>query len=137
MKTSIKSEPGQVLKIARSILLIDWPDTHVPFTLIRAGFKVYSYSPDKYAEATIVVEYEKEQLAFNEINGAPGDVDIVNIFRPEGEHEDIFKKHILPLHAKTVWVQPPAISVTARDLAAAYNLEFFEGVAIVDIAAKI
>ena len=129
--------PEQILKRAKTILLIDWPAINVPLTLIKAGFTVYSYSPDSYTEATVRTESGKEHLVFNGLTNGPAAVDIVNIFRPEEEHADIFKKHVLPLQAKVVWLQPPVKSATARNMAATHHLEFIEGVAIADIAAKI
>ena len=43
----------QLLKDAKSILLVDWPDTSLPYALLRAGFIVFSYSPDSYSQAKL------------------------------------------------------------------------------------
>ncbi|MCO5948981.1 hypothetical protein [Mucilaginibacter flavidus] len=38
----------KILKNAKTILLIDCPDKSVPMALLKAGFMVIGYSPDKY-----------------------------------------------------------------------------------------
>jgi predicted CoA-binding protein len=126
--------PENILKAAKIILLVDWPDAGVARALVNAGFTVYSYSPDYYAEAK---KNGEGRLDFYKIDNKPAFVDIVNIFRPEAEIDGIFEKHVLPLHAKTVWMQPPLNSAAGKKLAAENHLQFVEGVAIADIADKI
>jgi len=46
----------------------------------------------------------KVALSFLELDGAPGAVDIVNVYRLEQEHPDIISKHVLPLSAKVLWL---------------------------------
>ena|ERR1700744_5279445 len=118
----------QLLKNSRTILLIDWPDISVPLSLLKAGFKVISYSPDGYSRPRLVEGAgNKEKIVFENIDTAPDSVDIVNIFRPEEEHEEITASHVLPLNAKAIWLHPPVVSSKTAELAAQYGLIFIEG----------
>ncbi len=126
--------PEEILKAAQTILLVDWPDRSVPQALVKAGYTVYSYSPDTY---TRIEENASGEFVFQKIEGKPDAVDIVNIFRPEDEIDGIFEKHVLPLHATAVWIQPPLNAAAGKKLAAENHLQFVEGVAIANIAAKI
>jgi len=122
------------LKKAHTILLVDWPSAQLPSALLTAGFNVYSYSPDSYSKA----EFEKDgKLNFTKLDGPPVQVDIVNIFRPEEEHERIISKHAIPLGAKVIWLHPPVASERTHALAETFNLLFVQGVNIADVAADI
>jgi len=126
-------DPFQILKNAKTILLVDWPDIGLPMAVLNAGFEVLSYSPDQYSKA----EVKDGKVVFNQIEGRPGQVDVVNIFRPEAEYDEIIKKHVLPLGAKTVWLHPPVTLKFKNELAEKYGIEFVEGVNIADVAAEI
>jgi predicted CoA-binding protein len=143
------ADPYQVLKNAKSILLVDWPDPGVPRTLINAGFTVYSFSPDAYSEAKLVADLpagkkgfppskdESGYLVFEKLEGRPSSVDLVNIFRPEAEHAKIIENYVLPLKAKVIWLHPPVISASTAATAAEKGLLFIEGINIAEIASKI
>jgi len=122
----------EILKNAKTILLVDWPDKSVPLALLKAGFMVIGYSPDKYTLVSYETSYAEDRLVFSDLDGPPGEVEIVNIFRPEEEHEEIIKKHALPLKAKTVWLHPPLTSAKTAKLAKKHKLAFVDGA---DIAA--
>ncbi|MBS1530112.1 MAG: CoA-binding protein [Bacteroidetes bacterium] len=126
-------DPEYILKKAKTILLIDWPDKNVPHSLINAGLKVYGYSPDHYNEATD----KAGDIVFNRLNERPASVDIVFIYRPEAEHERILKDQVLPLGAKIIWLQPPVTSSAISRLAAEHEITIIEGINIADIAVKI
>ncbi len=96
----------KILEKGRSILLIDWPDKRVPCSLLKAGLIVFGFSPDP--------------------------IDIVYIYRPEEEHASLITNHVLPLHAKVIWLQPPVTSIKTRDLAKEYGITFIEGVDITE-----
>ncbi|SHM12120.1 CoA-binding protein [Mucilaginibacter sp. OK098] len=118
----------QILKNARTILLVDWPGVDVPLSLLKAGFMVIGYAPDNYSIATIEINSDgKEKLIFKALNKPPASVDIVNIFRPEEEHEEIISRHVLPLKAKVIWLQPPVKSAHTVILARENGLIFIEG----------
>jgi predicted CoA-binding protein len=117
----------QILKNAKTILLVDWPDKSVPLALLKAGFMVIGYSPDKYTLVSYETIYAEDKLVFSDLDGPPGEVEIVNIFRPEEEHAEIIKKHALPLKAKAIWLHPPVTSAKTAKLAKKHNLTFVEG----------
>lgn len=120
----------EILGTARNILLIDWPNADVPGILLEEGFTVFCYSPGHYTRA----EKEKGHLVFRELDSMPRAVDIVNVYRPEQEHEDIISKHVLPLGAKTLWLHPPIISQKTRSLTAKHGLTLVEGISISEVA---
>ena len=145
------TDAKKVLEAAKRILLIDWPNPNVPKTLIKAGFEVFCYSPDRYSLAESVPEYPQDvnqknifppankedgYLVFRPLDGAPDSVDIINIYRPEEEHAGIIAKHVLPLHAKVLWLQS-AKSSNTRLLAEKHGLIFIEGDDIAEIATLI
>jgi predicted CoA-binding protein len=117
----------QILKNAQNILLVDWPNVDLPISLLKAGFTVFSYAPDNYSRAAIETKEGKEKLIFKALDGQPHEVDIVNIFRPENEHEEIITRHVLPLYAKIIWLQPPVLSSNTAVLASENGLIFIEG----------
>jgi predicted CoA-binding protein len=128
----------KILKTAKVILLIDWPDTGIPSSLLKAGFKVYSYAPDNYTEVVLEISGNgKEKLIFNEVNDQPSKIDIVYIFRPEEEYAEILAKHVLPLEAKTIWLQSPLLSIKNTLLAEWRGLRVIESIDIVAVAKQI
>ncbi|HEX3251984.1 MAG TPA: CoA-binding protein [Pyrinomonadaceae bacterium] len=143
------SNAKQVLRSAKSILLVDWASPAVPRSLVQAGFTVFCASPGRYSVVELVSESpngidsndiiqpkenEKGYLVFRRLTEVPSHVDIVNVFRPENEHEGIFAKHVVPLGAKVLWLQPSIGSETARRLSLEHGLEFVEGVDISNAA---
>ena len=126
-------DPKKILTTATSILLVDWPSRSIPEKLLDAGFTVFCYSPNGYTKAEFVDD--ERNLRFVPASPPPY-VDIVNVYRPEQEHEAIILKHSLPLKAKVIWLQPPLTSKHTRALAQKHNLIFIEGVDISEIAAQ-
>lgn len=143
------SDSDQILKSAKSILLVDWASPTVPRTLVRAGFTVFCASPGRYSIVELVSELpegidsndvvppkenENRYLVFRRLNDRPSHVDIVNVYRPENEHEGIVLNQLVPLGAKTLWLQPSVGSDTARQLSVQYGFDLVEGVDIADAA---
>ena len=64
--------PRDVLRNAKAILLVDWPNPELPRALVDAGFMVFCYTPNGYTMAEIVAEY-------------PHDVNQKNIFPPRNK----------------------------------------------------
>ncbi len=111
----------KILEKAGSVLLVDWPNTGVPRALLDAGLTVFGYSPGHYSSAAIVMEYPPDigeknifppknendsgYLIFRPISQKPPAVDIVNIFRPLEELDEIIRNHVVPLKAKVLWIQ--------------------------------
>ncbi len=136
MSANYNENHREILENANTILLVDWPGTEVPQALLTAGFKVFSYSPGKYSIA-ILKTGEKEGLTFKELDKRPEKVDIVNIFRPEEEHDAIIAEHVLPLKAKVIWLHPPVTSAKTAEIAGKHDLIFIEGDDIAAIAKAI
>ena len=93
------SDPKQILRSAKSILLVDWASTTIPRTLVEAGFKVFCASPGGYSLVELVSE---EAAGINSTDVFPPKQ---NENRPENEHEGIIANHVVPLGAKVVWLQ--------------------------------
>lgn len=127
----------QTLKNAKTILLVDWPDKSVPLTLLKAGFMVIGYSPEKYTLVSYETSYAEDKLVFSDLEGPPGEVEIVNIFRPEEEHAEIIGRHVLPLKAKVIWLHPPVTSAKTAKLAKKHDLVFIKGSDISVVAAEL
>jgi len=136
-KNSGATNPVEALRNAKTILLVDWPDKSVPLALLKAGFMVISYSPDKYTLLAYETNYAEDKLVFSDLEGPPGQVEIVNIFRPEEEHEEIINRHAIPLKAKTIWLHPPVTSVKTAGLAKKNSLNFVKGYDIAGAAAEL
>jgi predicted CoA-binding protein len=141
------SDPNQILRSAKSILLVDWASPAVPRTLLEAGFAVFCLSPGRYSVAELLPvppegvdsndivppqPGEKGYLVFRRLNDRPSQIDIVNVYRPEQEHDGIVSSQMVPLGAKVMWLQPSVASATAKQLAAEYGFELVDAV---DIAA--
>jgi predicted enzyme related to lactoylglutathione lyase/predicted CoA-binding protein len=150
MADSINSKAQKLLREEKSILLVDWPNVDLPYALLKAGFVVFSYSPDKYSEAKLLMEKphnieglsifwvnDEAFISFEKLSGSLGAVDIVHIYRPETELPGIIEKHVLPLSAKAIWLYPPQTSELARGLAAQHCIELIQDVNIIDLAAEI
>ena len=143
------SIPGQVLRSARSILLVDWSNPGVPRSLVEAGFAVFCLSPGRYSVVEIGPEPPKDveagnvfppresengYLVFRKLDDRPARIDIVNVYRPEQEHAGIVANQVVPLGAKTLWLQPSVSSGAARHLAKDHGFDLIEGIDIADIA---
>jgi len=148
MPVNIIDDSKRIMETAKRILLVDWPHPGVPRALLKAGFTVFCYSPDHYSTALMVKEYPNDvnqknifpplnkdegYLVFRELDSAPGSVDVVNVYRPEEEHAEIIAKHVLPLNAKILWLQPPVKSANTKSLAKKHNLIFVEGRSITEM----
>jgi len=148
MRADQEVNPKEILASAKSILLVDWPNAGIPRVLAEKGYDVFCYSPNGYTRAEIVDEYsdadqkkmippisgEKGYLVFFPLDGLPASADIVNIYRPEAEHDEIITKHALPLHSRVVWLQPPIVSEKTRAAALGHGLAFIEDSDIAETA---
>lgn len=140
----------EFLKAAKSILLVDWADPGVPRSLINAGFTVIGYSPGRYCEAYISLDFpeasdtgqvipakqasEEGYLIFRSLECPPSHVDIVNTYRPAFELPVIIEHQALPLGGKVLWVQPPETSAEAKRITAMKGIEYVEGLDIMEAA---
>src|SRR5215813_7340233 len=111
---NIMNDPGEILRSAQRILLVDWPNRGVPRALVEAGFTVFCASPGRYSVVEIVTEPpagvaagdlfpppegESGYLVFRRLNDRPAGVDIVHVYRPENEHAGIVANQVVPLGA--------------------------------------
>jgi predicted CoA-binding protein len=120
-----------ILKGAKTVLLVDWPNPDIPRSLLNAGFMVFGYSPGKYSA---INQTNDGELIFSKLNEQPASVDIVNVYRPEGEHAAIINSHVLPLKAKVLWLHPPVMSAKTAILAAEHGITFVEDIDIAEVA---
>src|SRR5262245_32058110 len=134
------NDPDAVLKTTSKILLIDWPSTAVPRTLLEAGFEVYGHSPRGYTRAELVAAApadadgrsvfapektgETGYLVFRRLSAAPSRVDLVHVHRPAPELAGIFASQVVPLGAKALWLQPPLTSDNTRAIASERGVAF-------------
>jgi len=125
---------ADILKAAKTILLVDWPNPDVPRALLNAGFTVVGYSPGKYSA---ISQTDDGELVFSQLSKQPASVDIVNVYRPEAEHMAIINNHVLPLKAKVLWLHPPVKSAMTAAIAKEHRLIFIEGVDIAGVAKSI
>jgi predicted CoA-binding protein len=134
MSDNLEVNTKQILENTKTILLVDWPNPEVPRSLIKAGFTVFGYSPDRYSAIELG---DDEKLIFRQLDNQPDSVDIVNVFRPEEEHAGIINGRVLPLKAKVLWLHPPVKSASTAALAAEHGLVFIEGIDIAEVARRL
>src|SRR5579872_3097791 len=125
---------ADILKSAKTILLVDWPNPDVPKSLLKAGFTVLGYSPDRYSA---IEQADNGELVFRRLDEQPTSVDIVNVYRPEAEHTAIINDRVLPLKAKVLWLHPPVMSAKTAAIAAEHVITFVEGIDIAEVAKSI
>jgi len=120
----------QVLRSARTILLIDFPSRDVPDALARAGLSVmvqggpgqqdfFSYEPDG------------EEVREVRMGGPPTRADLVYVHRPEDELPSIVAD-ARDLGASAVWCESG--SDRARQVVEAGGLTYVDDPSIVDAA---
>lgn len=149
----INMDTVNILSSVKKILLVDWPDRNLPVSLVLCGFTVYGYSPgnytrisiserpeqtsDKYIQKAPLDHHANMQLIFESLRAQPELVDLVSIYRPDEEMEEITQKHILPMQARIMWIQPPAHSSNAPALAEKYNLTLVQDIDLAEMADRI
>jgi predicted CoA-binding protein len=95
------TDARQILEEASSVLLVDWPSTDVPDTLVRAGFQVTVKGQER-------AEYLARELSGNEISERPAElpakVDLFYVHRPVDELPGIVMM-ARTLGAQALWYQ--------------------------------
>ena len=120
----------QVLRSARTVLLIDFPSAHVPDALARVGLSVmaqggpgpqdfFSYQPDG------------DEVREVRTGSPPTGVDLVYVHRPEDELPTIVAD-ARDLGASAVWCENG--SDRAREVVEAAGLTYVDDSSIVDVA---
>ena len=145
-------QSDEILKGSSSVLLVDWPSATLPRALLETGLTVFGYSPAGYSSAELADEKpddlaarsfvperpeEGRFLVFRRLSEAPARVDVVGVYRPSEELPEIIKRHVTPLQARMLWLQPPVVSPQARDLAARLGVEFVEGADLAEAARRV
>jgi hypothetical protein len=144
------TDPIQILRNSKTILLVDWPNPGVPRALLGAGLAVFGHSPAGYRRAELASspppdvnpqsifaprdENETGHLFFRSMPAPPQSVDIVAVYRPAAELPGILARQAVPLGAKRLWFLRPISSVQERASAEAQNLLVVEEPDIVAIA---
>lgn len=68
-----------------------------------------------------------DKLVFLPMNHPPAVVDLVTIYRPPAEHPAIIREHVIPLSAKSIWLQRPIESLETRKIANELGLGYVQG----------
>jgi hypothetical protein len=140
-------ELQDLIESSRTILLIDWPNIQLPYTLLQQGFEVYGRSPGGYNKAEFLTEAppdgnsiavsdensDKGFIKFHKLQHGPDQVDIIHIFRPAEELKHLIEAIVIPLRPKVLWLQPPVTSDEARQLALDAGVAFVQGIEIIDV----
>jgi predicted CoA-binding protein len=103
----------ELLRAARSILLVDWPSRDVPETLVRAGYTVFvkgGPEPDNYR----VHELRDGEIADRRIGAPPEHADLLYTHRPIDEMPGIVAL-AEQVGAATVWHQSGVDSAGEKD----------------------
>ena len=103
----------EILQHAHSILLIDWPTTDVPESLVQAGLRVFvkgGPAPDDF----FACDWRGNELVQQRVGHPPDRADIVYSYRPLSELPaivDLAKS----VHAKIIWTQSGLCSDHTKD----------------------
>ena len=149
-------DPKEILQSANAILLVDWPNPGVPRALLAAGLKVFSFCPNRYSAAEVLMERpldvseksifgptsegETGYLIFRQLGSRPASVDIVNVYRPKEEFAAIVANQVLALGAKVLWLHPPVqpgAALEGRRLANEHGLVLVANADIAEVARSI
>jgi predicted CoA-binding protein len=106
-------EAEEVLRQARTVVVIDWPSRDVPDTLARAGFIVVVHGgpgPEDYS----IQEVVDGEVVPRHLSGAPQHADLVYSYRPVGELPGIVSS-AQKIGATAIWRQSGTASSGADD----------------------
>lgn len=99
------ADPVELLNVARSVLVVDWPSEEVPRTLARAGLRVFVHGgpgPDQYTEYV----GNGDDVVARHVGRAPEAADLVYSYRPVEELPGIVAQ-AQALGARAVWTELP------------------------------
>lgn len=133
------TEPLEILRTARHVVVQDFPDQAVPDSLLAAGLTVTTYGGPEPADVTTqdMVDGTVELRQRGEL---PGRADLLYVYRPFSEIDGILAE-ARRLGVETIWRQPvvagPDPDATAwRDRVEAAGFSYVEGT-IADVAREI
>jgi predicted CoA-binding protein len=104
---------GDILKAARTIIVVDWPSRDVPETLSRAGYTTIvkgGPEPDNYS----VYELRGGEVVARRLDRAPEQADLVYVHRPLDELAQIVSMAVR-MSAKGIWYQSGLAQDGTRD----------------------
>jgi hypothetical protein len=120
----------QVLRSARTVLLIDFPSRDVPDALARAGLSVMAQGGPG-PEDFFSYQLDGEEVREVRTGGPPTGADVFYVHRPEDELPSIIAD-ARDLGASAVWCENG--SGRAREVVEAAGLIYVDGSSIVDVA---
>ncbi len=103
----------EILKSARTILVVDWPATDVPESLARAGFEVIvrgGPGPEDFS----AYEMQGDAVVPRHVGRAPDRVEVLYSHRPLTELPGLLK-FAVQLQAKAIWYQSGMASRGEKD----------------------
>ena len=106
-------EPSEILKQARTVLVIDWPSKDVPEKLLLAGFDVYvrgGPGPTDY----FVYELNDGRIVARHLGRPPERAELVYSYRPLSELPQIVAT-AKALQAETIWTQSGLRAAATKD----------------------
>lgn len=116
----------EILRAAKTVLVVDWPSREVPDTLVRAGYDVVvrgGPAPDDYSTYL----FDGEEVVVQRTDRPLDRADLVYSYRPLDELPEIVEQ-AQNFGAHAVWVQlPPEESKRARVIVETAGLAFVDG----------
>lgn len=119
-----------ILRSAKTVLLVDYPSRDVPDSLARAGYAVFVHGgpgPEDY----FAFEVQGEHIIERRIGHTVRQADLVYVYRPVEELAAIVQD-ARRAGAKAVWCE--AGSDRARQIVEGAGLVYVDGPSIVDVA---
>ena len=105
------TDAADILRAAKSVLLVDWPSRDVPDTLARSGLTVTSNEgPDEYK----AYEIEHGDVRVRSVDAVPDRADLVYTHRPIEELPEIVDR-AKSVGARVVWFQSGRSDKGAKD----------------------
>ncbi len=119
----MSASPKDILEYARTIAVVGGsrdpakPSGSVPLSLVDRGYRVIAVNP--FAETLY------GERAYRELAEVPERIDVVQVFRPAAEAEDIAFQAV-SIGARAVWLQLGIVSPGARRVAEDAGLDYVE-----------
>ena len=133
------TDPIELLRGVKHVVLQDFPDPDVPEALVRAGLSVTVYGGP---EPTDVVELRLQDDAVNatETGRKPDAADLLSVYRPLSEIDTVVAE-ATRLGVRAVRRQPAANELADtprrwRDAVTAAGLDYLDSPPIVEVARK-
>jgi predicted CoA-binding protein len=125
-------DPSDVLRSAKTVLLVDYPSREIPDTLARAGYVVFARGgpgPDDY----LAYDVEGERITERRVGQPPRHADLVYVHRPLEELAGIVQD-AQRVGARAVWCESG--SEGARQIVESAGLVYVAEPPIVDVASS-